>query len=61
MCLIPYLLISLSNTLFAKWLPPSLIMVLGVLNLLRIFLYKNPITVLASFLGHAAASTHFDT
>ena len=35
--------------------------VLGVPNLLRIFLCKNPITVLASFFGHAAASTYFDT
>ena len=41
--------------------PPSLMIVLGVPNLLRIFLCKNPTTVLASFFGHVVASTHFDT
>ena len=50
-----------ANTLFAKWLPSSLMIVSGAPNLLKIFLYINLTIVLASFLGQAIASTHFDT
>ena len=60
-CLIPYLLMSFANILFAKWLPPSLMIVLGVPNLLKMFLYKKITTVLASFLRQAISSTHLDT
>ena len=61
MCLIPYLLMIFLNTLFEKWLPPSLKIVLGAPNLLKIFLCKNPTIVLASFLGQVVVSTHLDT
>ena len=47
--------------LICKMAPSIMIMVLGVPNLLRIFLCKNPTTVLASFFGQATTSTHFDT
>ena len=40
---------SFANILFAKWLPPSLMIVLGVPNLLKMFLYKKLTTVLVSF------------
>ena len=60
-CLIPYLLMSFANILFAKWLFPSLMIVLGVPNLLNMFFYKKLTTVLASFLGQAIASTHLET
>ena len=59
--MIPYLLMSFAKILFAKWLPSSLMIVLGAPNPLKIFLYINPATVLASFMGHAIASTYLDT
>ena len=44
-----------------KMLPSSLMIVLGALNLLKMFLYINLTTVMASFLGQVVASTHLDT
>ena len=40
---------------------PSPMIVLGVPNLLKMFLCKKLNTVLASFFGQAIASTHLDT
>ena len=54
------ILMSFVNILFAKWLPPSLMIVLGVPNLIKIFFCKKLTTVLVSFLGQATASTHLE-
>jgi hypothetical protein len=46
LCVIPYFFIKDSKGLLHKYVPPSLIMARGIPNQLKIFSFKNLITVL---------------
>ena len=61
LCVIPYFFIKDSNGLLQKCVPPSLIMARGIPNRLKIFSFKNFITVLWSLFRLGIASIHFET
>src|SRR3954467_6863314 len=61
LCHTPYFFIKFSNSLLQKWEPTSLMMVLGVPNLLKIFFLMNFTTSRASFVCVTIASTPFKT
>jgi len=61
LCVIPYFFVKDSNGLLQKCFPPSLIMARGIPNRLKIFYFKNFITVLWSLFQLGIASIHFET
>jgi hypothetical protein len=61
LCVILYFFIKDSNGLLQKCVPPSLIIAQGIPNRLKIFSFKNFITVLWSLFRLGIASIHFET